>query len=121
MEKKKKRRRSKGKKVSLPNDVAPITHCDDDINATHDQTIGPFDLAIFLRVVYRCIVGFSAQLNAPGFHPISCKIGDIISDDTVRDTLTVDYTRYEVYNWSGFGRFDWFGFYPLSELVDHDR
>ena len=24
-----KRRRSKGKKVSLPNDVAPITHCDD--------------------------------------------------------------------------------------------
>src|SRR6187399_3430061 len=28
--KKKKRRRSKGKKVSLPNDVAPITHCDDD-------------------------------------------------------------------------------------------
>ena len=28
--KKKKRRRSKGKKVPLPNDVAPITHCDDD-------------------------------------------------------------------------------------------
>ncbi len=27
---KRKRRRSKGKKVSLPNDVAPITHCDDD-------------------------------------------------------------------------------------------
>ena len=27
--KKKKRRRSKGKKVSLPNDVASITHCDD--------------------------------------------------------------------------------------------
>ena len=30
MKKKKKRRRSKGEKVSLPNDVAPITHCDDD-------------------------------------------------------------------------------------------
>ena len=29
VKKKKKRRRSKGKKVSLPNDVAPITHCDD--------------------------------------------------------------------------------------------
>ena len=34
MEKKKKRQRSKGKKVSLPNDVAPIivmpiNHCDD--------------------------------------------------------------------------------------------
>ena len=30
MKKKKKRRRSKGKKVSLPNDVARTTHCDDD-------------------------------------------------------------------------------------------
>ena len=30
VKKKKKRRRSKGKKESLPNDVAPITHCDDD-------------------------------------------------------------------------------------------
>ena len=30
MKKKKKRQRSKGKKVSLPNDVAPITYCDDD-------------------------------------------------------------------------------------------
>ena len=30
MKKKKKRRRSKGRKVSLPNDVVPISHCDDD-------------------------------------------------------------------------------------------
>ena len=30
MKKKKKRRRSKGKKVSLPNDVTPTTHCHDD-------------------------------------------------------------------------------------------
>ena len=30
MKKKKKIRRSKGKNVSLPNDVAPISHCDDD-------------------------------------------------------------------------------------------
>ena len=30
MKKKIKRRGSKGKKVSLPNDVAPTTHCDDD-------------------------------------------------------------------------------------------
>ena len=39
MKKKKKRRRSKGEKVSLPNDVAPITHYDDGncytIGATH--------------------------------------------------------------------------------------
>ena len=30
MKKKKKRRSNKGKKVSLPNDFAPTTHCDDD-------------------------------------------------------------------------------------------
>ena len=30
MKKKKKRRRSKGRKVTLPDDVAPTTHCDDD-------------------------------------------------------------------------------------------
>ena len=30
MKKKKKRQRSKGKKVPLLDDVAPITHCDDD-------------------------------------------------------------------------------------------
>ena len=30
MKKKKKRRSNKGRKVSLPNDVAPTTHCDDD-------------------------------------------------------------------------------------------
>ena len=27
---------------------------------------------------------------------------------------------YEVYHWSGFGRFDWFSFYPFGELVHHD-
>ena len=30
MKKKRKRRGNKGRKVSLPNDVAPTTHCDDD-------------------------------------------------------------------------------------------
>ena len=39
MWRRKKRWRSKGKKVSLPNDVAPTTHCDDDncytISAIH--------------------------------------------------------------------------------------
>ena len=36
VKKKNKRRRNKGRKVSLQNDVAPITHCDDD----HCYTIG---------------------------------------------------------------------------------
>ena len=51
MKKKKKRRRSKGKKVSLPNDVAPITHCDDDncynigaIHTINDESDYAYDM-----------------------------------------------------------------------------
>ena len=49
--KKNKRRRSKGKKVSLPNDVAPITHCDDDncysigaIHSINDESDYDYDM-----------------------------------------------------------------------------
>ena len=48
---KKKRRRSKGKKVSLSNDVAPITHCDDDncytigaIHTINDESDYAYDM-----------------------------------------------------------------------------
>ena len=51
MRKKKKRRRSKGKNVSLPNDVAPITHCDDDncytigaIHTINDESDYAYDM-----------------------------------------------------------------------------
>ena len=56
MEKKKKRRRSKGKKLSLPNDVAPImvmptTHCDDNncytigvIHTINDESYYAYDM-----------------------------------------------------------------------------
>ena len=51
MKKKKKRWRSKGRKVSLPNDVAPITHCDDDncytigaINIFNDESDYAYDM-----------------------------------------------------------------------------
>ena len=50
MKKKKKGRRSKGKKVSLPNDVAPITHCDDDnctigaIHTINDESDYAYDM-----------------------------------------------------------------------------
>ena len=51
MKKKKKRRRSKGRKVSLPNDVAPITHCDDDncyivgvIHTINDESDYAYDM-----------------------------------------------------------------------------
>ena len=51
VKKKKKRRRSKGKNVSLPNDVAPITHCDDDncytigaIHTINDESDYAYDM-----------------------------------------------------------------------------
>ena len=50
MKKKKKRQSSKGRKVSLPNDVAPTTHCDDDncytigaIHTTNDENDYAYD------------------------------------------------------------------------------
>ena len=51
MKKKKKRRRSKGENVSLPNDVAPITNCDDDncytigaIHTINDESDYAYDM-----------------------------------------------------------------------------
>ena len=51
MKKKKKRRRSKVKKVSLPNDVAPTTHRDDDncytigaIHTINDESDYAYDM-----------------------------------------------------------------------------
>ena len=51
VKKKKKRRSNKGKKVSLPNDVAPITHCDDDncytigaIHTINDESDYAYDM-----------------------------------------------------------------------------
>ena len=37
------------------------------------------------------------------------------------DTLAVYDPRYKVYHWSGFGHFNWFGFYPFGEFIDHDQ
>ena len=51
VKKKNKKRRSKGKKVSLPNDVAPTTHCDDDncytigdIHTINDESDYAYDM-----------------------------------------------------------------------------
>ena len=51
VKKKKKRRGNKGRKVSLPNDVAPTTHCDDDncytigaINIFNDESDYAYDM-----------------------------------------------------------------------------
>ena len=51
VKKKRKRRGNKGKKVSLPNDVAPTTHCDDDncytmgaIHTINDESDYAYDM-----------------------------------------------------------------------------
>ena len=51
VKKKNKRWRSKGRKVSLPNDVAPVTHCDDDncytigaIHTINDESDYAYDM-----------------------------------------------------------------------------
>ena len=67
------------------------------------------------------IVELDAHFVAPRFHLIGREIRAIIGDDAVGDTVSVYDPGYEVYYWSGFGRFDWFGFYPFGELVHHDQ
>ena len=65
-------------------------------------------------MIDRGVVELDAHFAAPSFYFIGCEIGAIISDDAVGDTVLVYDPGYEVYYWSGFGRFDWFGFYSFS-------
>ena len=67
------------------------------------------------------VIELDAQISALGFHFVSCEVGAVISDDVVWNSITVYDPGYEVYHWSGFGRFNWFSFYPFSELVHHDQ
>ena len=60
-------------------------------------------------------------IGALVFHVIGCEIGAVIGDDAVWNTITVHNARYEVYHWSGFGRFNLFGLYPLSEFIYHNQ
>ena len=57
--------------------------------STHYQAISPFDLTVGLWVIYRGVVELNAQLSTPVFHLISCEVGAVISNDAVRDTVTV--------------------------------
>ena len=67
------------------------------------------------------VIELNAQITEPGFHLIGCEIGAVIGYDAVGNTVTVHNTRYELYNWSGFGRFNWFGLYPFSEFIHHEQ
>ena len=72
-------------------------------------------------MVYGWIVEFNAQLSALGFHLSSYEVRAIISDDTVRDTITVDCAGYKIDHSSGLSCFVWFVFYPFSEFIHHDQ
>ena len=67
------------------------------------------------------VIELNAQVSVPGFHFIDYKIGAVIGDDAVGDTLAVYDPGYKVYHWYGFGHFNWFGFYPFGEFVHHDQ
>ena len=67
------------------------------------------------------VIELNAQISTPGFHLIGCEIGAVIGDDVVWNTITVHHAGYEFYHWPGFGRFNWFGLYPLSEFIHHDQ
>ena len=72
-------------------------------------------------MVDRSIVELNAHFAAPSFHVIGREILAIIGDDVVGDTVSVYDPEYKVYNWSGFGHFHWFSFYPFGELIYHDQ
>ena len=72
-------------------------------------------------MIYRGVIELNAQISAPGFHFVGCEIGAVISDDAVRNTITVYDGGYKVYYRPELGRFNWFGLYPLSEFIHHDQ
>ena len=79
------------------------------------------DLTVSLRVIDRSIIELNAHVAAPKFYHVGCKVRAIIGDDAVGNAITVYNPGYKVYHWSGFGRFNWFGFYPFGEFIHHDQ
>ena len=78
-------------------------------------------MTVSLRMIDRSIIELNAHVAAPKFHLVGCKVRAIVSDDAVGDAITVYNPGYEVYHWSGFGRFNWFGLYPFGEFIYHDQ
>ena len=67
------------------------------------------------------IIDLNAHVATPSFHLVVFEVGAVISDDAVGDAITVYNPGYEVYHWSGFGRFNWFGLYPFGEFIYHEQ
>ena len=80
-----------------------------------------FNLDVGLWVIDGSIIELDAHVFAPEFYLIGHKVRAIISDDAVGDSVTVYNPGYEVYHWSGLGRFNWLGFYPFGEFIHHDQ
>ena len=87
----------------------------------HDKTICSLDLTVSLRVIDKSIIELDAHVAAPEFYLVGREVRAIVSDDAMGDAITVYNPGYEVYHWSGFGRFNRFGFYPFGEFIHHDQ
>ena len=68
------------------------------------MTISSFDLTVCLGVIDEGVIELDAQVSTPFVHFVAYKIGAVICDDVVWDTITVYDTGYKVYHWPGFGR-----------------
>ena len=67
-------------------------------------------------MVYGGVIKLDAQIGAPSFHLVGCKVRAIVSNNTVQDTVTVYDAGYKVYHQSGFGRFNRFASIHLVNL-----
>ena len=80
-----------------------------------------FNMSVRLWVVYGGVIEFNIQISTPGFYFAGYEIGAVVSDDAVWDPITAYDTGYELYHWSSFSCFNWFGLYPLSEFIYHNK
>ena len=65
-------------------------------------------------MIYGGVIELDAQVSTPNFYLIGCEVRAVVSNNVVRDTITVYDTRYKIYDRSGFSWFYWFGLYSLS-------
>ena len=72
-------------------------------------------------MIDRSIIEPDAHFAAPEFYLVGHEVRAIISDDSVRDAITVYNPGYKVYHRSGFGHLNRLGFYPFGELIHHDQ
>ena len=67
------------------------------------------------------VIELDAQISTSSVYFIGCEVRAVIGDDAMWDTITVYDTGYEIYLWSGYGRFNRLDLYPFSEFIHHDQ